>query len=470
MLFFMRSKKEEKPKPDVYSLYETGLSELMSQISNSKQYTEALVYQTRLLERIRAARLYGDTESNRAERNEIIARLDEIAVSELKVPFLKLCQSVTLKTDLSDPEPDPLSPHCILAYFDYRIEDAQRLYDASKETAKMDTAPIRSIQIHNPDHPDWTISLGLSGKVRCCSTKSYADAEECAKWLRMFISQKIGISPRVEAYGRIVKGQVELELTGIQSLERVSLAENLETIQALVSIGGSQVNWQAITAVLTEAAITDIIEELGIDGHNSRFHGLVIDTAAKERLLANLSTCAAAQIEARAARSLILMEALKTRYLLVGIAATAWGVALGVMGSAVFHYVVRPLVSVLVEGHMEDAPVQRKLDIDAMFSAFPTLSYLSTTTPHNLLELSKLTGQPTWAVMIQINQLRRKQIVLAQDSDVFLLASQPDYEKLSFAGSYFGEGAITRHSVQRYQSVLEGIDVERASTKEDHRA
>lgn len=56
-----------------------------------RRYSEALVYQQRLQENIDKARLYGDTETRRAERSEIVHRLNTLAVSALNTPFNALC-------------------------------------------------------------------------------------------------------------------------------------------------------------------------------------------------------------------------------------------------------------------------------------------------------------------------------------------------------------------------------------------
>ena len=55
------------------------------------RYSEALVYQTRLTENIQSARHYGDTNDRKAERNEIITRLNNLALQTLDRSFNELC-------------------------------------------------------------------------------------------------------------------------------------------------------------------------------------------------------------------------------------------------------------------------------------------------------------------------------------------------------------------------------------------
>ncbi len=77
---------------DVYSSYETGLSQLLNRIGQQHpRYSDALVYQHRLKENIAQSRRHGDTETRRAERSEIIERLNELAVSVLGTTFDELC-------------------------------------------------------------------------------------------------------------------------------------------------------------------------------------------------------------------------------------------------------------------------------------------------------------------------------------------------------------------------------------------
>lgn len=82
------------PGGDPFTLYEIGLRLLLAQLGpDHGRYNEALVYQQRLLENITTSRLYGDTDTRKAERAEIIARLNAIALAELHTPFNTLCGS-----------------------------------------------------------------------------------------------------------------------------------------------------------------------------------------------------------------------------------------------------------------------------------------------------------------------------------------------------------------------------------------
>lgn len=78
---------------DNFSRHETGLSRLLAQLGeNHPRYADALVYQQRLSENIEQTRRYGDTEARRADRAEIIDRLNELALASLGVSFIELSQ------------------------------------------------------------------------------------------------------------------------------------------------------------------------------------------------------------------------------------------------------------------------------------------------------------------------------------------------------------------------------------------
>jgi hypothetical protein len=75
-------------QPDAYSAYETGLRQLLGQLGREHpRYAEALTYQQRLSENIAQARRYGDQEARRAERAELVERLNELALAALGRSF-----------------------------------------------------------------------------------------------------------------------------------------------------------------------------------------------------------------------------------------------------------------------------------------------------------------------------------------------------------------------------------------------
>jgi len=84
---------------DPYSHYELGLHRLLNKIDEEHPtYQEALVYQQRLSENIAKSRQYGDNDTRKTERSEIIDRLNELAAHALDISFSGLCSPVTAAT------------------------------------------------------------------------------------------------------------------------------------------------------------------------------------------------------------------------------------------------------------------------------------------------------------------------------------------------------------------------------------
>ena len=79
-----------------HSISQTGLCQLLERLGQGHPlYQEALVYQQRLDENIARSRRYGDTETRKAERSEIIDRLNALALSALGISSKELCGLAT---------------------------------------------------------------------------------------------------------------------------------------------------------------------------------------------------------------------------------------------------------------------------------------------------------------------------------------------------------------------------------------
>jgi hypothetical protein len=81
---------------DAYSLYEAGTCELLNRMGRDHPlYSEGLVYQQRLTENIAQSRQYGDTPTRKADRAEIVRRLNELSRRELDISLGELCDQIT---------------------------------------------------------------------------------------------------------------------------------------------------------------------------------------------------------------------------------------------------------------------------------------------------------------------------------------------------------------------------------------
>ena len=88
---------------DPFDAYETGLARLLTRLDEGHpRYTEALTLQSRLQENIVQSRRYGDTESRRAERAQIVNALNRLALRVLGVSFNDLCRAESLPASERD--------------------------------------------------------------------------------------------------------------------------------------------------------------------------------------------------------------------------------------------------------------------------------------------------------------------------------------------------------------------------------
>lgn len=77
---------------DPYTGYELGINVLKGRLTRDHaDFPTLLVYEQRLGENIRAAQYFGDDATRRAERNQIIANLNDMALADLGVSFNDLC-------------------------------------------------------------------------------------------------------------------------------------------------------------------------------------------------------------------------------------------------------------------------------------------------------------------------------------------------------------------------------------------
>jgi len=80
---------------DPFTHYEIGMRRLLERLERGHpRYTEATTLQSRLLENTAQTRTYGDTETRRAERAQIVDSLHRLASETLGVSFSELCNVV----------------------------------------------------------------------------------------------------------------------------------------------------------------------------------------------------------------------------------------------------------------------------------------------------------------------------------------------------------------------------------------
>jgi len=79
---------------DAFTLYNTGLTQLLELLDREHpHYAEVLTLQSRLLENISQTRQYGDTETRRAERAQMVDALNRLSEEAVGASFNELCRS-----------------------------------------------------------------------------------------------------------------------------------------------------------------------------------------------------------------------------------------------------------------------------------------------------------------------------------------------------------------------------------------
>lgn len=87
---------------DPYTPYEVSMQILLSRLGKATpHYNEALIYQQRLDENLVGTRLYGDTEIRRAERAEILARLNALTMTTFNTVFSELGNATLTATTVN---------------------------------------------------------------------------------------------------------------------------------------------------------------------------------------------------------------------------------------------------------------------------------------------------------------------------------------------------------------------------------
>ena len=80
---------------DAFTPYEAGMNRLLERLgSNHPRYAEATTLQSRLSDNITQARRYGETETRRADRAQIVDALNRLALETVKVSFSELCSTI----------------------------------------------------------------------------------------------------------------------------------------------------------------------------------------------------------------------------------------------------------------------------------------------------------------------------------------------------------------------------------------
>jgi hypothetical protein len=78
---------------DTFAAYKRGVTKLVERMGRDHpRLSDLLVYQHRLMENIEQVQRYGDTETRRADRAQIVDSLNQLALETVDVTFNELCR------------------------------------------------------------------------------------------------------------------------------------------------------------------------------------------------------------------------------------------------------------------------------------------------------------------------------------------------------------------------------------------
>ncbi len=313
-----------------------------------------------------------------------------------------------------------LPRYCILAYLRCKPSDIDLFSEKTDTQIQYLKNPSPRLNIKFPNNDRWSAQLWQSGKMICCSNESYDDALECAKIMRKDIRNASNSTVDTIGLGKIIDGKAELHLTDLNSIHFIATAENFETIQALMQLEPSKIDLNNLADAISDKVLTDLIEAFKINIHTNLIEGLQINILKKEKILVSLLSCEKTDLEENIIDLNELIQDLKFRLNAKDISDTLWAITLGVIGNAVFQYVIIPLIKLLIETHMEDVIIMRDYDIKQIEDRYPVLQFLSYDKGLTLNEISKLARSRTWIALLNLNELEYKKIVKVENSKYLL--------------------------------------------------
>lgn len=123
--------RSQLPSDDPYWIYLAALAMLLQRADQQhSSYKRALVYQYRLNENVSRTRKFGDTDSRRAERAEIIDSLNAISLETMSIPYNEICsqfQSFGAESNLAVPSDDLTQFHSYVHVDPFMFPDHENL-------------------------------------------------------------------------------------------------------------------------------------------------------------------------------------------------------------------------------------------------------------------------------------------------------------------------------------------------------
>ena len=176
--------------PDIFDAYQKALTELLAALgSGHPDYGDALIYQARLTETMSRARRFGDTESLRAERAQIIDSLNRLALQNLGRSFIELALA-----------PPPSPPPAAARSEGYELAVVRALLNDALSDEELTTLCF--------DHFRPVYDLFSAGMARTAKIQHLLEYVEKRQQVARLIEAVEGINaPQVAAYRSRLRGR-----------------------------------------------------------------------------------------------------------------------------------------------------------------------------------------------------------------------------------------------------------------------
>ncbi len=210
---------------EVYTHYEHGLQTLLERLGKEHyRYTEALTLQARLLENIALTQQYGDTETRRAERAQILDGLNALSIAVLQVSFndvVALRNAAILQADKSAGSAEDVFPTMILipsgqfvmgsgSYDPWSLDNERPQHTCTTESYSIGKHPITNTQYRAfveatgyraPEN--WNVELNPRVPV---TYVSWNDCLEYCRWLKKVTGRDFHLPTEAE-WERAARGK-----------------------------------------------------------------------------------------------------------------------------------------------------------------------------------------------------------------------------------------------------------------------
>ena len=351
---------------------------------------------------------------------------------------------------------------CILCYLDLAKDDFELFVkDLADFTVKAEW-PLSYYEIPSFGGTDCTVRIWPSGKAVCCASASKSNAENCIREFRKRIVSSTSSQASIIAWGKLEVGRAEIPLKNVEvykSVAKAEIQEILDTVQR-VDVEYRGIATDAAADALADLETVELVRRARLDNETAEVKSIIVDLAAKERILAKLQVALqrAKSTYKERPRSLRRIRHFLNR---VHVPGTAKALVISIVASAIFQYVIVTLVNKFLIGHYEGGgqPLLEE-SIHKLSHRMPELAYVATIGTATLSDVAAATHKSMGETLVTLNWLCGKGIVeeLDRGSELeFRLAKDIDSTYRVNVANNVSLGPIEEVPLQRFGSVIQRV-------------